>query len=79
VLGRPVAHGADGPPRIDLDDGGHLRFVAASDERGPGIRGVRIALRDPDAARARALARGCSDADGRVAIGGVRFDLVAAR
>lgn len=78
VIGAPVAHDAAGPPRIELE-GGHLRFVAPDDERGPGITCVRVALRDPGAAIERARARHLTGADDRVTIGGVRFDLVAAR
>jgi hypothetical protein len=78
VLGLPIVRTAGGPPCIDLD-GGHLRFVAPGDARGPGIGCIRVALRDPDAGRARARERRCVGADGRVTIGGVRFDLVAAR
>ena len=76
VLGLPVAQDAGAPPRIDLD-GGHLRFVAPGDDRGPGVTCVRVALRDPEAARTQARERGLADADGRVTSGGVRFDLVA--
>jgi hypothetical protein len=78
VLGLPVTRRADGPPCIELD-GGHVRFVIAGDERGPGIACIRVALRAPAAAHERARERGRVDADGRVTIGGVRFDLVAAR
>jgi hypothetical protein len=77
VLGVTVVQDAE-PPRIDLD-GGHLRFVAPGDDRGPGVACVRVALRDPAAARARARERDRVDRSGRVHIGGVRFDLVAAR
>ena len=78
VLGIPVAHEVGAPPRVDLD-GGHLRFVAPGDDRGAGVTCIRVALRDADAARGRAASRGLADASGRVTIGGVRFDLVAAR
>lgn len=78
VLGVPVTSPAGAPPRIDLD-GGHLRFVTPGDDRGPGVTCVRVAMRDADGARGRARERGLVAADGGVAIGGVRFDLVAAR
>ena len=78
VLGVPVVHEAGAPPRIDLD-GGHLRFVTPGDDRGPGVTCIRVAVRDAETARRRAASRGLADADGRVAIGGVRFDLVAVR
>lgn len=77
VLGHEVTHDDRGAPRVELD-GGHLRFVAADDDRGEGIACIRVALRDPTAAEGRATARGCVDPQGRVRIGGVRFDLVAA-
>jgi len=77
VLGVPVARESGGPPRIDLD-GGHLRFTPPGDDRGPGVTCVRVAMRDPGSARARARQRGRADAGDRVTIGGVRFDLVAA-
>ncbi|HEY8515581.1 MAG TPA: VOC family protein [Candidatus Binatia bacterium] len=77
VLGAEVAYDDRGAPHIELD-GGHLRFVSSDDDRGEGIGCVRVALRDPTAAAERARARGCVDANGRIAIGGVRFDLVGA-
>jgi hypothetical protein len=76
VLGLPVARQASAPPCIELD-GGHLRFVDASDGRGPGVSCIRVALADAEAARARARERDLVDADGHLTIGGVRFDLVA--
>ncbi|MBM4244891.1 MAG: hypothetical protein FJ148_13935 [Deltaproteobacteria bacterium] len=78
ALGLRVAQETGGPPRLDLD-GGHLRFVGPGDDRGPGVTCVRVALRDPHAALAHAHERRLTGADGRVTIGGVRFDLVAAR
>jgi hypothetical protein len=78
ALGLSVARDAGGPARLDLD-GGHLRFVAPGDDRGPGLSCVRIAVRDPDEAVMRARSRGLADEDGSVVIGGVRLDLVAAR
>lgn len=87
VLGLPVqadARGADarelaGRPVSSIAlDGGHLRFVASEDDRGDGITCLRIAVRDPGATLERARARGALDLAGRVRIGGVRFDLVAA-
>jgi hypothetical protein len=75
VLGGEVASDDGRAPCIALE-GGHLRFVVPGDDRGPGITCVRVALRDARAAAERARARGCLDAQGRVRIGGVRFDLV---
>lgn len=78
VLDLPLQQDGAHAWHLELD-GGHVRVVAPRDDRGPGISSVRVALRDPDAARELARGRGAVDADGRVAIGGVRFDLVAAR
>lgn len=77
VLGLPAASDARGVASIALD-GGHLRFVNPADDRGEGISCVRVAVRDVAATVERARARGRLDAAGRVAIGGVRFDVVAA-
>ncbi|MBY0277268.1 VOC family protein [Candidatus Binatia bacterium] len=77
VLGVRVQRHDHALSRIDLD-GGHLRFVAPGDDRGPGVSCVRIAMRDLDDAVRRARTRGLVDAHHRVAIGGVRLDLVAA-
>jgi len=75
VLGGEVAADDGRAAHVALE-GGHLRFVPAEDDRGPGITCVRVSLRDAHAASERARARGCLDAHGRVRIGGVRFDLV---
>lgn len=70
------APGQRGVMHLELERG-HLRFVPAEDDRGPGIACVRVAIDDPAAALTRARARGVVDERGRVRIGGVRFDVVA--
>jgi len=56
-----------------------LRFVEATDGRGPGLSGLDIAVRDPAEVRARARRRGRPVAGGAVEIGGVWFHLAQAR
>lgn len=56
VLQVPVSAGANGP-EIRLE-GGHLRFVPATDGRGDGLAGIDVALADPTSALVRAAARG---------------------
>ncbi|MFI4967049.1 MAG: VOC family protein [Caulobacterales bacterium] len=63
--------------RIGLD-GGELRFVAARDGRGEGLGGFDVAVRDPEAVRAAAKARGRLDANGEVVIVGTRVRLAPA-
>jgi len=75
VLGLPATGDARGVASIALD-GGHLRFVKASDGRGEGIACVSLTVRDPAATLERARARGKLDAAERIQIGGVRFDVV---
>ena len=63
--------------RIGLD-GGELRFVTPKDGRGEGLGAFDVAVRDPEAARARARARGCLDANGDVVLSGTRVRLLKA-
>jgi hypothetical protein len=77
VLGLPAQEDARGVSSLALD-GGHLRFVAPDEPGHDGIACLRLAVRDPAATLERARSRGALDARGRVRIGGVRFDLVAA-
>jgi hypothetical protein len=77
ALGCALREDARGVPVVELA-GGHVRFVAPGDDRGPGIACVRLLAHDPGAIHERARARGALDTRGRVQIGGVRFDLVAA-
>jgi catechol 2,3-dioxygenase-like lactoylglutathione lyase family enzyme len=76
VLGRPREAASNGW-RIPLE-GGELRFVAAKDGRGDGLGCFDVAVRDPDDVRARARARGATDAEGEVVLCGTRVRLVKA-
>jgi len=76
VLDRPREK-ADGGWRIAVD-GGEIRFTAPADGRGEGLGTFDVAVRDPEAVRARAKARGCTDADGDVVLCGTRVRLVRA-
>jgi catechol 2,3-dioxygenase-like lactoylglutathione lyase family enzyme len=77
VLGQPIKP-ADGGWRMDLDEGGEVRFVEAMDGRGEGLGRFDVAVRDPDAVRAAAKARGKLDAEGNVILSGTRVRLVQA-
>ena len=77
VLGQPV-EAADGGWRMDLDEGGEIRFVGATDGRGEGLGRFDVAVRDPEAVRQAAKSRGKLDADGNVILSGTRVRLVQA-
>lgn len=76
VLGRERTGGGDAWT-IPLKDG-EIRFSKARDGRGDGVAAFDVAVRDPDAVRARAKARGRLDADGKVNLCGTRVELVRA-
>ena len=76
VLGRE-RQAVEGGWRV-LVEGGELRFVAARDGRGEGLGAFDVAVRDPDAVRAQAKARGLTDASGEVTLCGTRVRLVQA-
>jgi hypothetical protein len=76
VLGLPREADGEGW-RIPLEDG-ELRFVKDEDGRGAGLRGFDVAVRDPDAVRMKAAARGTVDGDGEVVLCGTRVRLVRA-
>ncbi|HVI32408.1 VOC family protein [Phenylobacterium sp.] len=63
--------------RIPLDEG-ELRFVPIRDSRGEGLTVFDVAVRDPEAVRASAAARGLLDGAGQVVLCGTRVRLVAA-
>ena len=63
--------------RIELD-GGEIRFVPATDGRGEGLGRFDVAVRDPDAVRAVAKARGKLGEDGDIVLSGTRVRLVQA-
>lgn len=74
VLDKPVTY-ADGVWSIALDDS-EIRFVQATDGRGDGLGAFDVKVRDPEAVKARAKARGALDADGTVTLCGTRVRLV---
>ena len=74
VLGRERAGGGDAW-KIPLE-GGEIRFSPVRDGRGEGVAAFDVAVRDADAVRARAKARGRLDAEGNVSLCGVRVQLV---
>lgn len=63
--------------RIRLE-GGEIRFVPAHDGRGDGLGAFEVKVRDPNAVRASAKARGAIDADGNVVLCGTRVRLTQA-
>jgi catechol 2,3-dioxygenase-like lactoylglutathione lyase family enzyme len=74
VLGRTAVMDA-GVWRILLDDG-EIRFSPERDGRGEGLGAFDVAVRDPDAVRAVAAARGLLDSDGAVVLAGTRVRLI---
>lgn len=74
VMQRPVTY-RDGQWVVGVD-GGEIRFVPVTDGRGDGLRAFDVKVRDPDAVKARAKARGAVDADGTVKLCGTRVELV---
>jgi len=74
VLGRE-RQAMDGGWRVPVD-GGELRFVPAKDGRGEGLSAFDVAVRDPEAVRATAKARGLVDPSGEVTLCGTRVRLV---
>jgi hypothetical protein len=77
VLGVP-AEAVPGGFVQRLSQGGTIRFEAATDGRGEGVSTIELTVRDPQRILARAQARGCVDAQGRLMLCGTRVDLVAA-
>lgn len=77
VLGVP-AEAVPGGFEQRLSQGGTIRFEAATDGRGEGVSTIELTVRDPQRILARAQARGCVDAQGRLMLCGTRVDLVAA-
>lgn len=74
VLGRDRTGGGEAWT-IPLKDG-EIRFSKARDGRGEGVAAFDVAVRDPDAVRARAKARGRLDAQGGISLCGTRIELV---
>ena len=59
-------------------EGGEVRFVEARDGRGDGLGAFDVAVRDPEAVRAKARDRGLVDTAGDVVLCGTRVRLVKA-
>lgn len=76
VLGRPAEATGFGW-RIGLD-GGELRFVPISDDRGEGLGTFDMVVRDPEDVRRRAGARGLLGPEGAVILAGTRVRLLTA-
>ena len=74
ILGRAAAEDAE-VWRIRLDDG-EIRFTVESDGRGEGLAAFDVVVRDIDAVRATAAARGLLDPDGTVILAGTRVRLI---
>ena len=80
VLGRTAAQDVQdareaGNWRIQLDDG-EIRFTASRDGRGEGLGAFDIVVRDIEAVRAKAAARGLLDRNGDVLLAGTRVRLI---
>jgi Glyoxalase-like domain len=74
VLGR-AANVDAGVWRIRLDDG-EIRFSLERDGRGEGLGTFDVVVRDIDAVRAKAAARGVLDPEGGVVLAGTRVRLI---
>jgi hypothetical protein len=74
VLGRAANMDA-GVWRIRLDDG-EIRFSLERDGRGEGLGTFDVVVRDIDAVRAKAAARGVLDPEGGVVLAGTRVRLI---
>lgn len=76
VLGLPLVSN-DGKLAIALNNA-TLRFVGTSDNRGPGLGGLDLAVRDRGHILSKARERGCYVTEDRVDICGTRFNLFEA-
>ncbi|MEM7218488.1 MAG: hypothetical protein AAF515_08995 [Pseudomonadota bacterium] len=74
VLGLPVAR--DGSELLIELNNASLRFVEASDGRGPGLGGIDLKIADRDHVLREARARDCYVSDERVDVCGIRWRLV---
>ncbi|MCP5070100.1 MAG: hypothetical protein GY946_26325 [bacterium] len=61
--------------RIDLDEGGYVRFHPPQDDRGEGVSGFTVAATDPARLRSEAERLGCLDDAGEIHICGVRISI----
>jgi hypothetical protein len=74
VLGRPASPDGDSIA-MPLDHDSLIRFTTTRDGRGDGVGAFEVAVRDIDAVRRRAQARGCIDAQGHLVLCGTRVQL----
>jgi hypothetical protein len=77
ILGLPITECGPGEPGIQLQNG-TLRFVAASDGRGPGVGAFDLDVADKARLLAAATERGCEHSDDQVVLCGTRINLVGA-
>ena len=73
ILQRSVERG-DGDWHLRLDNAA-LRFVPLGDDRGEGLAGIELSVRDAAPIRSAAQARGLATDNTSVSIGGIRFSL----
>jgi len=73
ILQRPVERVGDGW-QLQVDNA-RLRFVPPRDDRGEGLAGIELAVRDASTIRATAQARGLAMDAAGVSVGGVHFAL----
>ena len=78
ILKRKVSKASNAEWHLAVDNA-TIRFVPARDGRGEGLGGIDVEVLDPGAINRVALDRGLSVEGNTVAIGGVRFNLVAER
>ena len=74
VLGRPASPDGDSIA-MPLDHDSLIRFTTTRDGRGDGVGAFEVAVRDIEAVRRRAQARGCIDAQGHLVLCGTRVQL----
>jgi hypothetical protein len=74
VLGRPASPDGDSIA-MPLDHDSLIRFTPTRDDRGDGVGAFEVAVRDIEAVRRRAQARGCIDAQGHLVLCGTRVQL----
>ena len=75
ILNRPEVEQEGDQFRISLD-GGTLRFVAATDGRGPGVGGIDLRAADANSVIEAAAARGLKRTDNQIELCGTRVNLV---
>ncbi|MAE97058.1 MAG: hypothetical protein CL910_20600 [Deltaproteobacteria bacterium] len=75
VLDQPLREEEPGVQRIDLDEGGFVRFHADRDGRGEGVSGLVVRAADAEAIRKEAQRLGHVDEDGEIRLVGIRIEL----